>query len=374
MSAKRKHPHQNVSGIDELLERLSAESFREWYQERQYRQNIEEGQSYFNGSSPLPDSERHSPSQLLQCHRKILYRQKNAPEEQADPDGIFWFGTRFEEDIVFPFLRETFIEEDIYVQNSVWIDFETETDVEDIRIKGATDPVLVDADAVPILPTEIKTKASLENLESPNEHHQAQLHAYMRGLCIKYDIGLDGGLIIYGSRESLDVKPFYIEFDSEFWTKTVLEWAQTHTEFRLDETLPPADPEYDWECRFCSYRERCGEGDSSFTDTPARGFLPGLAEYPRNKVVEYLEATDGSSLTPTLARVYPQIAREYQVSPWRCPKCNSTFAWDAVESKSSEPLCPECADSGRLAELTVETLANSRTPVDEEMLSIGRDE
>lgn len=360
--------------IDDLYESISSRAFRDWYRERQYRQNIENGQPYFNGTDSVPAPSRHSPSQLLQCHRKLFYRQANAPEERPDPTGVFWFGTRFEEDLIFPFLREQLTGEETYVRNSVWVDFEEETTAGDIQIKGSTDPLIVNADAVPILPTEIKTKDAIDHIDTPNPHHRAQLHAYICGLNQKYEINLEGGIIFYGSRKSLDVKSFYVEFDSEFWTETVLAWAQTHTKFRVDETLPPANPEYDWECRFCSYRERCGVGDSSYTDTPVQGFLPGVAEYPREKVVEYLEAASRSRLTPTLGREYPQLTREYEVSPWRCTKCDSTFAWDTVESESSEPLCPRCADSGTLAELTVETSVNSRVSANEETRPIDRGE
>ena len=58
----------------------------------------------------------------------------------------------------------------------------------DLVLKGSTDPVVVDADGTPVLPTEVKTKNSLEYLDEPNEHHKAQLHAYMLGLSQKYDV------------------------------------------------------------------------------------------------------------------------------------------------------------------------------------------
>lgn len=48
-----------------LLEKLSPDRFEEWYREREWRQNIEEGQPYFNGPGTIPEPERHSPSQFL---------------------------------------------------------------------------------------------------------------------------------------------------------------------------------------------------------------------------------------------------------------------------------------------------------------------
>jgi CRISPR/Cas system-associated exonuclease Cas4 (RecB family) len=346
-------PHSETH-IQKLRDTLSPDSFREWFRERQYRQNIEDGKSYFNGPSSVPEPDRHSPSRLLKCHRQVFYQQCNAPEETSDPDGIFWFGSRFEEELALPFLKQAITDSDTYVQNSIWVDFRVETEGDKIQIKGATDPVIVDSNAVPIFPTEIKTKSSIEHTTSPNRSHRAQIHAYISGLSEKYDIPLSQGAIVYADRQSLDVKVFHIEFDEEFWNETVLAWAANHTEYRLEDELPPADPEYDWECEFCSYRERCGEGDSAYHDVGPEGLLPDYSEYPRKKITEYLEAHDSAQLTPLIAERFPELAHEYDVIDWNCPSCSISFDWDAIEGVSdpnSEPLCPNCADEGRLTAL-----------------------
>ena len=338
--------------VTELLDRLSAKRHREWYQERQWRKNIENGQSYFNGPGTVPESERHSPSQLLQCHRKIVYRQENAPAEQPDPRGIFWFGTKFEEDLLFPFLDRAVTGMDTYVQNSIWIDFTIETEVGELRIKGSTDPVIVDPDAVPILLTEIKTKDSISNVTEPNCHHRAQVHAYLAGLSEKFDEELTDAAIVYGSRESLDVKTFHVSFDEEFWQQVVLDWASTHTQYRIDNELPPAEPEYDWECRFCSYRNRCGKGDSPHSDLGSNGLIPRFNSYPRRKVIEYLEAHPEERLTPTLAHQYPGLVDAYGVSDFYCSSCESEIGWQAVDTVD-DPFCPQCVDRGTISILTV---------------------
>jgi hypothetical protein len=86
--------------VEALLDAIDGAGFAEWYREREFARNIREGQPYFNGPGRTPAPNRHSPSQLLQCHRKALYRQHNAPEEEPDPQGIFWIGSRFEEEII----------------------------------------------------------------------------------------------------------------------------------------------------------------------------------------------------------------------------------------------------------------------------------
>ena len=76
-----------------LLRSISNRSFNDWYNEREYEENILQGRPYFNGLSSPPPAEKHTPSKLLQCHRKVAYAPENAPREEASPDGLFWTGT-----------------------------------------------------------------------------------------------------------------------------------------------------------------------------------------------------------------------------------------------------------------------------------------
>jgi CRISPR/Cas system-associated exonuclease Cas4 (RecB family) len=338
---------------------LTGERFQEWYNERKYAQNIREGTSYFNGPPSVTPSQRLSPSSLLQCHRKTTYKQLNAPEETADPEGIFWVGSQFETEIAVPFLRDTVAKDEYYVTNSIWVDFTVELDEGEIQIKGETDPVVVDVDAEPLLLTEIKTKQSIESVESPSRHHKAQAHAYLRGLSEKYDRNITNAVILYGSRTSLDIRAFHIEFDPVFWNDVVVTWAAEHSDYRLRGELPPDNPEKGWECEFCSFSERCGRGDSGYADVAENGFLPGVVGYPREKVVEYLETDEKAQLTPTLAAEYPDLASDYAVCSWLCPECSSTFTWDTVDINSATPACPICAEAGTLTELVVENPVTS---------------
>lgn len=336
-----------------FAERINEESFREWYRERQWAENIRDGRPYFNGPSPVPPADKHSPSSLLQCHRKILYRQENAPAERERPEGIFWTGRRFETDVIRPYLQHI-AGDDAYVRNSIWVEFDVETDVGALRVKGTTDPCLVDRQSTPLLPTEVKTKAEVDHLEAPDRHHRAQVHAYMRGLSAEYDCTVTEAVVIYGSRETLTVRAFPVAFDPEFW-QDVVAWAADHTAYRRRDELPPADPEYGWECRYCDYRHRCGRSDRPYDDEPPDGFLPLFADYPRERVVAYLRARDDARLTPTLAREYPDLAETYDVADWICPRCDRAFPWDSdrlAESTSDRPVCPGCAGDGDLSVLS----------------------
>lgn len=347
----------------EFAEHIDAEGFAEWYREREFARNIRNGQPYFNGPSQVPDPNRHSPSQLMQCHRKIVYRQENAPEETEDPEGIFWTGRRFEEDIIVPYLQDTVVDTDTYIRNSMWIDATVESLKQEVRLKGATDPVIVTGESEPLVVTEVKTKDSLDHISSPNQHHRAQVHAYMYGLSEKYDRDVSEAVIIYGDRTTLDIQAFRESFDEEFWVD-VVSWAATHTEYRDSEVLPPADPEYGLECEFCAFKHRCGESQQPYSDVGAGGFLPGFIEYPRSQVTTYLEAHENAVLTPSLAQKYPELVADHGVRKWVCPACGASHDWDAVEwdgNSTQFPFCPSCASNDTLVTLGVaDSEANER--------------
>lgn len=335
--------------------RIDGESFSEWYREREWEKNIREGRPYFNGPSPIPPAEKHTPSSLLQCHRKMFYRQENAPAERERPEGIFWSGTRFEEDVMVPYLRDVVYDSDAYVRNSMWVDFEVSTEAGTVRFKGSTDPCIVDRQSEPILPTEVKTKEEVADLDGPNRHHRAQVHAYMRGLREKYERDVDKAVVVYGSRKKLNLRAFTVAFDDAFWRK-IVEWAADHTKYREEGDLPPADPEYDWECGFCDYRHRCGQSHEPYSDEGPRGFLPGYADYPYERVREYLQSHDGATLTPSLASEFPVLAATAEVLDWSCPKCGSNYDWREFEwdgGSDEEPICPTCADAGNLIHLRI---------------------
>mgnify|MGYP000672285637 CR=1 FL=1 len=274
------------------------------------------------------------------------------------PRGIFWAGTRIEEDLVQPFLEDVTADASrsrTYVQNSMWVDYEVETDAREVRIRGATDPVVCTPEGEPLLPTEVKAKRSLDTVDKadpqPATHHRAQLHAYMYGLNQQVNYSIQTGLVIYVDREQHELVAMDVEFDPTFWRSQVLEWAATQSEYRLKDELPPSAPAFGWECSYCSFRERCGEGESPYSD---EGFLP-LTKYPREQVEAALEAEGGATmLTPTLAHQHSELAEVHTVADWRCSVCGATIEWTAVEwdgTVTAPPSCPACAAARRPADL-----------------------
>lgn len=328
--------------IEYFVESVSNKTFTDWYRRREFKENILKGKSYFNGPSPVPDSNSHRPSKLLRCHRYVYYHRNNAPKETKEPLGTFWFGTEFEEQVVVPFLQSV-VEENQYVTNSVWIDDSVVTDEgEELTVKGVTDPVVVTADADPLIVTEVKTSSSVEYRDSPSPHHRAQLQSYLFALNNEYDHTISG-LLLYWGKDSLDLKVFFEPFDREFWYDEVVPWMSEVTKYEQQGELPPAESLYGWECDYCAFRHRCGKSDKPFSDMNARGFLP-LTLYPKNRVKEHLDAHDELLLTPTLAHEYPELADNVGAYPWTCPGCNSEFDWETIEPETNgdAPFCPTC--------------------------------
>lgn len=342
--------------VSDIVDAVTEDTFKSWHREREYAENIKKGKPYYNSPGYIAPEKKHSPSKLLQCHRKLFYDNQNTPAETEMPTGIFFFGNKFEEEIALPFLEDTAndLHTNNYVRQDMYINYEVDIEGTELLIKGETDPVIADSEGAPLVVTEIKTTGYIDSKRGPNaepsKRHKAQLHAYMAGLDKKYDRDIDKGIIVYGERDSFDMVVFEIDFDEDFWEETVLDWASTQTEHRLDETLPPAEPEEpSWECKYCDYRERCGQNDDNdWEDIGIDGFVP-LVEYPDTAVEDYItsELENGAKLTPTLAHQHPHLVGEYDVFDWKCDHCDGSFTWDQFNwdgDNENPPACPDCKD------------------------------
>jgi hypothetical protein len=93
------------------------------------------------------------------------------------------------------------------------------------------------------------------------------------------------------------------------------------------------------------------------------GFLLGYSEYPRKKVVEYLESHADAKLTPTLATEFPDLIKVYGVYDLMCSACGETYRWDETEwqAGSDDPaLCSVCIEQGVPASLRSPVPADQR--------------
>lgn len=373
---------------DTLASQLSGDGFETWRIHQERQRNLDEGYNNRNDPSDRPAPEDHSPSQIFGCARQNAYRRAESPAEERNPYGVFAFGHLFED--LFENYLKSILSGPQYVANPIHIDFEEDG----LRIVGSTDNVVVGSDGTPIALTEQKTTKNLYYIRENGikKRHKAQLFAYARGLVEKYDLDEYPELLIaYGSRESLEVEVFSVEFDPDFWSR-VVENQQAETEARRDDDLEPEvqGEENQWLCEFCDFQQRCGgyepgdrpswenggwTGDvdywknddvsslvrGQFSNEPHVGFIPGV-KHPRSDVVGHLLAYPSVNLTPTVATLYPELATDgpeptdelearygevpqADVHDWVCTSCGTEVKWDTPDfdgDLDEMPNCPDC--------------------------------
>lgn len=355
----------------ELDGHLDSQQFDDWVAQRDTEQNVRAGYGQVRNR---PEVSRPavvvSPHRLLTCKRKSEYERQNAPAEDPAPKGVFYVGHQIEE------LIEEYLDAqasaDGIVVNGLHVRFQAENGV---YFDGQTDPVLVDRGGLPHRLFEVKSTNNIDYVrDRPQDRHRAQAHAYAKGLQSRYGLSSAPPItLVYVDKESLEIKFHSESFDEEFWSNTVLTWAAKLVDASAGEHLPPTvEPEREWLCGYCEYKERCGnhEPDSpaptlmnSVEDQSHKGFLP-LIRYPEPAVVEHLKSNPDVDLTPTVATAHPMFvtgetvperaSRRYgnvpqrEVHNWVCDRGHE-FEYEAVNwdgSLASPPHCPRCADDG----------------------------
>ena len=295
--------------------------------------------------------------------QKNLVSGAKPPQETAAPDGIFSIGSWVEEDLVQPWLDRLAREYDAYLAQDLYVKGTFQGDVGKIKIAGKTDPVFCDRHGVPVLVTEVKSKASLTRTGNlPSRHHKAQLHAYQYGIAQEFEIDPPMGVVIYVGKKRFDGHVESVEYDPFFFADVIRPWCEALTVARLEDILPEPEPCQGWECDLYEYRERCGEGDDTpWTYVPAdHGFLL-FFEYPKESVIEYLQSHPEGALTPTLAHQHPDLAESYNVAEWLCTRCTNRCEWTDVDwdgDIDEPPLCPSCMSENIPVTLTGPTPDN----------------
>lgn len=192
---------------------VNRETFNSWHNEELAQQNLAEGKGWANGNQPpVTAPRRHSPYRLNKCQRAVAYKEQNAPVETEDPQGIFWIGDQVEQELAEDYLEwvaRSYRDENIYVQNDMYVDATINTKIGKLTIRGSTDPVVVDEVGTPIMPAEIKTKSDNawyyidEDDPTPDPPHKAQLMAYMRGLEKTTDVDeIRQGVVMYVNKKN----------------------------------------------------------------------------------------------------------------------------------------------------------------------------
>lgn len=361
---------------------IESESFDSYWYKQIATRNEEENHPERNDPSHSWPIGRFEPHKLGSCKRQWMYHWLNAPQEDPDPHGIFAIGHFMEEEIIEPWLVNEF-EPELTVNNAIHVStIVEEINIEDnqpdppvetgitvdvpddipintntqkqtqnsnskvhLTISGSTDPAICDSETDEVLClTEVKTTKNIDQLNGePKDKHLYQIHAYMKALDIT-----DGFIIYVDRNKLLSPTVFEVEFSEEIW-QTIKSWVKETFKYAISNTLPPANPPKEHMCKYCTFRNRCGEGRSNLVnDMGVVGFVPGYKDYPKNAVVEHLEAHDDVKLTPTLAMIYPDLAEKHEVEKWKCPNCTAEFNYtedhfDGFKNTQFEtPICPAC--------------------------------
>jgi len=362
---------------------VESESFNDYWAERTTKRNTAEGHPERNDPGHSWPLGRFEPHRLGMCKRKWAYDWLNAPQEDRDPYGIFAIGHYIEEHVIEPWLQDKFepaydldnavhvstTVTDVQLPDSLPDQHESETvtrlslpdditvtttddatplpaaGTASVTIAGSTDPVVKHTDTEDIaLLTEVKSTSNIERFtDSPKQRHVWQVHAYMNALSI------DTACIIYvDKQELLDPVVFTVSYSESIW-QDITNWTTDILTTVAQHKLPDADPPHDYACRYCEYRNRCGEGRSNLGgDMDTTGFVPGYTGYPREEVTDHLQATDNARLTPSLAIAYPDLADTTPVENWVCPRCSATFNYtndelaEQADTMFQTPHCPAC--------------------------------
>lgn len=398
------NPQQNTDtqspSQDSLLTALTSlvdeGRFQTWWAEQQRERNRKEGYGETrNDPTYQQPPDTTSPSNILSCHRKLRYQSQNAPGEDPQPSAVFEFGHHFET-IIERFLRSQ-MPPGYHVRNPVPVEFSVSlSDGDVMSITGSTDPVVFSERGDPVLLFECKSTNGLRYVtDSPRETHQAQAHAYSRGLADAHDLDSPVPIVyVYGSKTDLQLAIHTQEFDTEFWDTTVLPWLRDEYTAQHGSPLPNTvaeDKEY--MCSYCSYADRCGNVDPGPTpvrvnqlltdvvedlghdpqessvlaeyeslttvvgdtesfwdshavvntklaaeDEPVKGFLP-CYEYPLNEVVAHLLTFPDVKLTPTVAAQYPELHSADDTDP--SPAVERRFG-AAPQRAVHDWRCPHC--------------------------------
>ncbi len=187
---------------------------------------------------------RYHASDFGKCLRKSYYEHTLGKRESEGSYPHFQLGN----------LVENFVEEALashYGSDSVKNSFRIELDYDDFRVVGQTDPVVVGPNAEPEKIFEVKSTKNISfREEGPSKHHVMQVHPYMKAL------GLDSCTFIYVQKTDLSVISHEISF-SEGTFSEGLERIKSLHEDLVRHGPPPSEPFMDFECRFCSYKDKC---------------------------------------------------------------------------------------------------------------------
>lgn len=194
------------------------------------------------------------PSALGQCLRKLWFEQFNAPKDRRHKDDvlqsylIFEFGSYIH--LLFQNLCERagiLLHREFRLLNLIK------------EIEGTCDGILSIQGKKYVL--EIKSINSgqwTKVQQAPKFDHKQQVHAYM------YVLGIKSCIIVYINKDRGTVKEFVVDFDEEFFNKSVSDRIAKYKGHVTKRTLPDREGTNPstFPCSFCSFASLCFSPDS----------------------------------------------------------------------------------------------------------------
>ena len=191
---------------------------------------------------------KYYPSEVFNCKRKIFYNWYYYDErEEPLPLGLFSMGKAAEE-ALFKIVKEYYGDR-IESQRGFKLDI-----TDRVRIQGYTDFVLLDENGRVKKVWEIKSVGVLyDKKKEVSLPHRGQLTCYLKAMkCLD-------GAVVYIERGNIEkIKEFEVPFDFNFWER-IVSYFKTLNMFIETNTLPPQQPEENWECNYCPFKKKCTE-------------------------------------------------------------------------------------------------------------------
>lgn len=192
---------------------------------------------------------RYYPSECGYCLRKIWYSYKQPKETDLNVIKIFEMGNMVH-DFVVDVLKS---EKNPHIE-LVGVEVPFQIKIDGVIISGRIDDIIeVKLDGKKYL-VEVKSTSSLKYTEKAQEAHVMQLQLYM------YHTHINHGIVLYVEKNTLQCKPFFIDYDQEKAEAALGRFFALHKclkENKIPEPEARIISEKNWQCKSCPYREEC---------------------------------------------------------------------------------------------------------------------
>jgi len=187
---------------------------------------------------------RYYATESLKCPRALLFKRHEENPNKNLPFGLFTMGNAIETEF-FKILDN----QDVF---SIEQQKRVKIKIDDFEVSGYADGVFTNNKTGKKTVVEIKSINSINRNTSLDDHYKAQTMCYMKGL------NINSGCVIYIERGDLfKINEWYFDFSAKFWDIIENHFRKIHSAIS-GKIMPEPVPFLKWECRFCDYKNICG--------------------------------------------------------------------------------------------------------------------